>query len=204
MPSLQLDFARFQSEHNRMKIYLRAAGITIVAGALITLLFWKWKEATQPAHSDGIISLVDSMEKQGLPGFESKRLDGTAVKLSDFAGKAVIVSFWATWCGPCLEEFPSMIELVEKSRGNVQLIAVSQDSSLEEIRVFLRAFPKSSNPNIHILWDQDHAVGRLYNAERLPESFVANKEHKLVRKIVGSINWATPEAIDFMKDIAEK
>ncbi len=97
-----------------------------------------------------------------------------------------------------------MIELVEKTKGNVQLIAVSQDSSADEIKAFLKAFPRSANPNIHIVWDEDHSVGRLYNADRLPESFVANREHKLVRKIIGSINWASPDAIDFMKSLSDK
>ena len=184
-----------------MKIYIKAAIVTVITGVLIAVLFWKWKEATKPVRSQEKVSSIEAMESQGLPGFELRGLDGSTLKLADFKGKAVIVSFWASWCGPCLEEFPSMLELVEKTNGKVQLIAVSQDSSLEDIKVFLKAFPNSSKPNIHILWDEDHSVGRLYDADRLPESFVANKEHKLVRKISGSINWATPEAIAFMNSL---
>lgn len=194
----------FVSEYRYMKIYMKAAIITLVSGILVLSLFWYWQESTRPVQSEAQVSSLDAMESDGLPAFEAKRLDGALVKLSDFANKAVIVSFWASWCGPCLEEFPSMIELIEKTKGTVQLIAISQDSSSDEIKAFLKAFPGSSNPNIHILWDEDHSVGRLYNADRLPESFVADKQHKLVRKIVGSINWSTPEAIEYMKSISEK
>jgi hypothetical protein len=86
----------------------------------------------------------------------------------------------------------------------VQLIAVSQDSSREDIEAFLKSFPKSKHPQIHIVWDEKHTVGQVYDAERLPESFVTDKNLKLVRKIVGSINWSTHEALAFMQELADK
>jgi hypothetical protein len=97
-----------------------------------------------------------------------------------------------------------MIKLVEEMKGDVVLLAISEDSDKSEIEVFLNAFPKSKNPNIHVLWDEDHKVGQVYNADRLPESFVAGKDLKLARKIVGSIDWATPEAIEYMQGLVRK
>lgn len=186
-----------------MKLYLKALIITLVVAVGLAGLFWMWRQNTiggEPVR----ITQIDEMETQGLPNFEVKNLEGKPVQLSDFKGQVVIVSFWASWCGPCLEEFPSMIELVEKMNGQVKLLAISQDSSKEEIEAFLKSFPKSKNPNIHILWDEDHKVGQQFNADRLPESFVAGKDHRLVRKIVGSINWATPQAITFMQELVTK
>lgn len=186
-----------------MKLYIKAFVITFVVGVILTLLFWQWSKSTLPTATHSI-NLMDRMENEGLPDFELKDLNGKTVRLSEFKGQVVIVSFWASWCGPCLEEFPSMIELVEKMKGKVQLLAVSQDSAKEEIDAFLRAFPRSKNPNISILWDQEMTVGRQYNVERLPESYIAGKDHKLVRKIVGSIQWATPEAIEYMQSLVQK
>jgi cytochrome c biogenesis protein CcmG, thiol:disulfide interchange protein DsbE len=186
-----------------MKLYLKAFGVTLVVGIIFVLLFWQWSRSTLPTATHSI-NLMDQMENEGLPEFEIKDLDGKPVHLGDFKGRPVIVSFWASWCGPCLDEFPSMIELIEKMDGKVQLVAISQDSNRTELEAFLKAFPKSKHPNISILWDQEMAVGRQYNVDRLPESYVTGKDHKLVRKIVGSINWSTPEAVEFMQGLVDK
>ncbi len=186
-----------------MKLYLKASVVTILVGLVLAGLFWMWSRATLPAGVERV-TRMDEMEATGLPDFELKDMDGKSVKLSDFKGHVVILSFWASWCAPCLEEFPSMIELVEKMDGKVHLVAVSQDSAREDIDAFLKSFPKSKHPQIHILWDEKHSIGQQYDAERLPESFVADKNLKLVRKIVGSINWSTPDALSFMKELSEK
>jgi thiol-disulfide isomerase/thioredoxin len=186
-----------------MKLYLKALVVTFIAAAALGGLFLLWQSNTT-GKTPVRVAQIDEMENVGLPDFELKTLEDKAVKLSDFKGSVVIVSFWATWCAPCLEEFPSMIELVEKMDGKVKLLAVSEDSSKEEIEVFLKAFPRYKNPNILILWDEDRSVAQMYNAERLPESFVAGKDHRLVRKIVGSIDWASQDAITFMQELAKK
>lgn len=185
-----------------MKLYLKASLITLLVAAVLAMLFWKWSQSTLPQGVQ-TVTRMDEMETNGLPDFKLQALDGKEVRLFDFKGRVVIVSFWASWCAPCLDEFPSMIDLVEKMKGQVKLIAVSQDSAREDIEAFLKSFPKSKHPDIYILWDEKHQVGQQYDAERLPESFVANKELKLVRKIVGSINWSTPEALTFMQDLAK-
>jgi thiol-disulfide isomerase/thioredoxin len=187
-----------------MKLYLKAFAITLVVALGLSGMFWKWRQKSLDEAPERIVQ-IDEMESVGVPDFEVHDLEGKAFHLSDFKGQVVIVSFWASWCGPCVEEFPSMIELVEKMKGKVKLLAVSQDSSREEIEAFLKSFPKSkSQPDIHILWDEDHKVGKQFNADRLPESFVVGKDQKLVRKIVGSINWATEDAIRFMQELVNK
>lgn len=184
-----------------MKLYLKAAIVTVIVGFAIAVLFLKWKESTMSSTGADKLNAIDQMEVEGLPSFEGKTLDGKTIQLADFNGKIVIVSFWASWCSPCLEEFPSLIELIEKMNGDIQLFAISQDSAKEEIDVFLKSFPRSKNPNIHVLWDEDRSIGKKFQVDRLPESFVGNRSHKLVRKIVGTIDWATPDAIEFMKEI---
>ncbi len=191
-------------QHRVMKkLYLKATLITAVVAIILAALFWTWSKNTLPQGVEKV-TRMDEMETAGLPDFELPNMDGKPVKLSNFKGQVVIVSFWASWCAPCLDEFPSMIELVEKLKGQVKLVAVLQDSSREEIDAFLKSFPKSKHPDITILWDEKHTVGQKYDAERLPESFVAGKDLKLVRKIVGSINWSTPDAIQFMEDLTKK
>ncbi|MGZ5280537.1 MAG: TlpA family protein disulfide reductase, partial [Pseudobdellovibrionaceae bacterium] len=130
-----------------MKLYVKASIITLLVALVLTGLFWVWSQSTLPQGVQRV-TRMDEMETAGLPDFQLPDLDGNVVKLSDFKGKVVIVSFWASWCAPCLEEFPSMIDLVEKMKGKVHLIAGSQDSAKEEIQAFLKSFPKSKHPQI--------------------------------------------------------
>lgn len=199
----RLDLLCEAKKHGPMKLYLKAFLVTLSVGIILAGLFWYWNQRTVGRVPPKIVQL-GQMESEGLPNFELKNLEGGTYQLKDFAGKVVIVSFWASWCGPCLEEFPSMIKLVEEMKGEVVLLAISQDSSQDEIEAFLKAFPQSKNPNIHVLWDTDHRVAHTYNADRLPESFIAGKDLKLARKIVGSIDWATPDAIAYMRELADK
>ena len=184
-----------------MKLYIKALAVTFVVGLVFVALFYKWYQATHTTIGAQRMRTIEQMEADGLPHFDGLTLAGNKLSLTEFKDKVVVLSFWATWCGPCLEEFPSMIELSEKMKGKVQIIAVSQDSSREDIDVFLKTFPKANNPNFHIIWDESRDIGRLYDADRLPESFVAKPGLKLARKIVGSINWATPEALEYMDSL---
>ena len=186
-----------------MKLYFKALLATLTAAVVLTSLFMFWKAKTRVPSEDHLTQ-IDQMETKGLPEFELKTLEGQSLKLSQFKGKIILVNFWASWCGPCLEEVPSLIELVEAMNGQVELLAVSQDSSRPEVEAFLKAFPGIKNPHIHVLLDLDHSVGRVYEADRLPETFVTNTESKLVRKIAGSMNWSSPDAIAFMKELLEK
>jgi len=185
-------------------VYLKASLVTLVMAIVLFLGFRAWREQSQTSVATDSVTRLDKMETEGVPAFELNDMNGQLVNLDQFKGKAVILSFWASWCGPCLEEFPSMIQLVKEMKGEVQLVAVSQDSSREDIEAFLKSFPESKDSSIHILWDEGHKVGELYGTDRLPESYVLGKDMKLVRKIVGSINWSSPDAVDFMKDLVKK
>ncbi len=187
-----------------MKLYLKATLVTIFLALIFTVLFFKWKKVSVPESKAEIAEQIEILENQGMPDFKSVDIDGKEFRFSDLKGQAVVLNFWASWCGPCLEEFPSMIKMVEELDGRVQLIAVSEDSSVEDVQAFLKAFPKSRNQNIKIILDLNHEIGRLYRAERLPESYIVNGDQKLIRKVVGSTNWASPEAINFLNIAIKK
>ncbi|MFN7728447.1 MAG: redoxin domain-containing protein [Bdellovibrio sp.] len=185
-----------------MKIYVQAFVITILVGALFVFGFQKWREASSPKAAEARIMSIEQMEKDGIPNFSYTTLQGEKGELRDLRGKTIILNFWASWCGPCVEEFPSMISLVEALKGEAVLVAVSGDSSRTDIDQFLKQLKGWDQRDVKIVWDEDRSLSNLYDVDRLPESYIANANHNLVKKIIGSINWHTPESVEYMKSIS--
>lgn len=146
-------------------------------------------------------STLEEMEKNGVPNFSAKTLEGQEFDLESYKGKVVILNFWASWCGPCIEEVPSLIKLVKEFKGQVQLIAVSGDSKREDIDVFMKSFPEMKGENIHIVFDEDRSLMKRFQVARLPESLVLNPEQKLAKKIVGSIEWYNEDSVAYVESL---
>ncbi|MGZ3747717.1 MAG: TlpA family protein disulfide reductase [Pseudobdellovibrionaceae bacterium] len=179
--------------------------LLIVGGiiAFILLGFGFYYHRTQEAvnyMTDSIKGPVQINEK--LSDFEVKNLQGVFLKLSQFKGKVIIINFWASWCGPCVEEVPSLIKLMKAFPDKLELIAISGDSTEEEIYSFLKSFPEMNIlPNIHVVWDKDKHLSQQYQIYRLPESLLLNKDLKLVKKVSGAIDWHTGDAIAYIQQL---
>lgn len=187
-----------------MKKWIVPSLITLVFASLFYLGFARWKKSAEPTEAMNSLSSIEKMESEGLPDFKFETLNGEKYSLNSFKGKIVLVNFWASWCGPCVEEFPSMIRLVEAMKGRLVLLAISNDSSAEDAEVFLRQLKNWKQENIKVIWDKDRQLSAKFDVSRLPESFLANAELKLVKKIVGSINWHTDDSIAYMHRLDSK
>lgn len=178
---------------------------TVVGVSLLLLVSYEvWKlSRTEKAANVSIVSTKD-METNGVPNIEALDIFGNKIVSKDFRGKIVIVNFWASWCAPCIQEVPSMIKIVNEFKGDIQLIAISGDSQREDIDAFLKSFPEFKSKNIHIIWDQDSRIMKQFDVTRLPESFIAGKDQKLVKKISGSIEWYNDDSKAYMKDLLSK
>ncbi len=117
------------------------------------------------------------------PDFTLEALDGKSTRLSDFRGKAVLLNFWATWCGPCKIEMPWFVEL-QKEYGSqgLQIVGVAMDDSPKED---IAQFAKEMGVNYPILLGKE-AVGDEYGGvPALPESFFISRDGKILDKFIG-------------------
>ena len=137
-----------------------------------------------------------------VPNFTFPDINGKEVSLSDHRGKVVLVNVWATWCPPCRQEMPSMQSLYEKFKGeSFEILAVSIDS---DGRAAVAPFMGKMNLTFPALLDPGETIRPLYGITGVPESFIIDKQGILVEKIIGPINWATPEVFFFFKDLIQK
>lgn len=117
------------------------------------------------------------------PNFTLQTLDGKDISLADFRGKAVLVNFWATWCGPCKIETPWLVELQNQygSQG-LQVVGVAMDDSGKDE---IAKFAKDMGVNYPVLMGKE-AVGDAYGGvPALPESFFVGRDGKIVDRIIG-------------------
>ena len=117
------------------------------------------------------------------------------VTLSQFKGQVVVLNFWATWCPPCIEEMPSLVQMQErlKSRG-VTVLAVSVDVDENSYRRFLR----DHNVNLLSVRDADQKSNELYGTFKFPETYVIDRKGIVRRKFIGAVDWTEPEVMDFL------
>ena len=122
------------------------------------------------------------------PHLELKDDSGKIVKLGDFAGNAVIVHFWASWCWPCVTEMPELVEFVQSYQGKpLRMIAVSVDDGWDNAHKLL---PKGTLPsNLISLLDPTGKMPEAWGTFQLPESYLLDSNLQIVTKLVGGQEW---------------
>jgi peroxiredoxin len=125
------------------------------------------------------------------PGFELPALSGGSEALSGYRGRVLFVNFWATWCTPCREEAPALQILYERLRdAGFSVLAISIDDAGARDKV--EAFARTLELDFPILLDPDQAVYHAYQAYGVPETFVVDRQGRVVERFVGPKAWADP------------
>jgi thiol-disulfide isomerase/thioredoxin len=146
---------------------------------------------------------LDQLENVGAPDFELPDFEGRKHRLSEFKGKVVILNFWATWCAPCVTEFPSMVRMVARLKGKVQLVTVSADERKEDVLAFIKTF-KGMGPHIVHLWDPSTQIAKSFGTQKLPETYILKPDLKLAKKVVSSVQWDKSEVLRYLEDLSAK
>lgn len=124
------------------------------------------------------------------PDFTLKDLQGNAVTLSQYRGKVVFLNFWASWCPPCREEMPSMERLHEVYAGrDFVMLAVNVEQDVKDVRAFLEKHPHK----FPILLDAAGLAQGLYGVYRFPETFLIDKNGRIVEHYLGARDWSSVE-----------
>jgi cytochrome c biogenesis protein CcmG, thiol:disulfide interchange protein DsbE len=118
------------------------------------------------------------------------------VSLEQFRGKPVLLNFWATWCAPCLEEMPSLLQLHKELGDKIAILAVSEDADDAAYRQFIR------DHGIDLLTVRETShENEVYGTFKYPETYVIDRNGKIVRKFIGAADWTSADIVDYLKKL---
>ena len=169
-----------------------------LAGLLALPIYYYWNFLTKGSQAPEATLILNKMEAEGVPDFSIKDLKGDAYRLSDLKGKIIVLNFWASWCAPCVKEFPSLKRLSDHFKGQVVVVAVSHDNSRDDLDSFMQSFGGQTT-SFSVYWDQDRSIGKLYGVRVLPETFIIGRDLKLIRKVSGDEEWDHPMTLEFFE-----
>jgi peroxiredoxin len=131
------------------------------------------------------------------PDFTVQDSDRT-VALNQFRGQVVVLNFWATWCPPCVEEMPSLVQMQRRMKAKgVTVVAVSIDVDENAYRQFL----KQHGVDLLTVRDPAQKTPALYGTHGWPETFIIDRKGVMRRKFIGAVDWTEPEITDFLSKL---
>ena len=194
------------------------AGPVVVAGVLALLVLgaagWKaWQVLVEePRRAEAAIqafAITPAAKLAPAPPILGYTPEGKPFTLADARGQVVFVNFWATWCPPCREEMPSMLqlgrELASRHPGKFRMVAVSVDDGWPEVRQF---FAGRLPQGIDVVLDPDQLVTREYfcaarggcpDSFKFPETYLVDASGKLVSFVIGPRDWSDPAALRYLE-----
>ena len=148
----------------------RWAVIAVLACALVAV-FWPADDGPRPAPPG---MLVDD--------------GGRPVTLASRKSTVTLIHFWSTWCPPCLDEVPSILQLEKELRAehHFSLVMIAVDDDTEKVRTFL------ADKINRTFFDHDWKVTKSYGTDKLPETYLVVRD-EIVHKFVGAKNWQDPD-----------
>ena len=143
----------------RMPILVVGLWVGVAIG--IVLLFFVF-------DADALFSGGDKVQTarrgEPAPGFVLENIEGNQIRLSDYQGRAVVVNFWATWCGPCVREIPMFQEYQDRYESDMVVLGINQQESPDDVQKFVGELGLT----YEMLLDRDAQVSSLYGVIGLP------------------------------------
>lgn len=131
------------------------------------------------------------------PEFTLKLLDGTQFRLSEHKNQVIVLDFWATWCGPCIQAMPQVESVVKEfEQRGVKLIAVNMQEDSEAIRSVLERM--DIKPTVAL--DIDGATAEKYAVTAIPQTVVVDKQGKVAALFVGG----GPQLVEQLREVLQR
>lgn len=170
----------------RVKLAILAATAVAIVG--VVGMSWGF-------YDDGdLVAAIEELDGQWVdrqaPNFELTDRQGNVHQLSDYRGQVVFLNFWASFCAPCRQEMPSMESLVRQYQDQgMVMVAISHDEGWEDIDRFMASFLPGERSAMTVLLDSEEATAHRYGTEFLPETYIIDRDGRIVARFVGDYDW---------------
>jgi cytochrome c biogenesis protein CcmG, thiol:disulfide interchange protein DsbE len=165
---------------------IKATVLIVILGG--TLYFALRQRQARP------LAVGDRAPNFSVPAFPSGSLD-----LKSYQGQIVVLNLWATWCPPCVEETPSLVQFAEKMRDHgVVVLSISVDEDQKALQDFIQknqiGYPVGRDP--------DRSLSARYGTFQFPETYILDRQGKVADKVIGAIDWDDPRIQKFVQELA--
>lgn len=147
---------------------------------LIILLVFNWSFGQNEEYTNSSLVQINEVA----PEFSIKTSEGKIINFSDYKGKVVLINFFATWCGPCMQEMPFIEKDIWnklKNNKNFTILSIGRDHSQEEINAFIQK-KKFTFP---IYADKGKAIYNLFATKYIPRNYLIDQNGKIVYTSTG-------------------
>jgi thiol-disulfide isomerase/thioredoxin len=177
----------------------------------ITSVIWALTVVLAAAVSVAAADVPKKVGPQGFLLWEKPRAvpelsfatgDGRSLTLADFHGKVVLLNIWATWCGPCREEMPTLDALqAELGSSAFEVLALSIDrAGIGAVKEF---YQEIGIRHLNQYIDQTATAAPKLSVVGIPTTLLLDRQGRELGRLVGSIEWDSPEMVTFIREMIE-
>lgn len=179
------------------------AGLVVILGGVT---YWMQTKPPQSKPVEDIKTVPVSTASEmndALAKFTVTDLEGNTYSSTDFEGKPLVINLWASWCMPCVAEFPKLLSIARAYEHDMTLLLLSSDMDIDAINKFVAKLSLEDQAvleqnNVIMVWDDMQAVtAKIFGVSRLPETFIVSKKGRIVSRLIGA-NWEDEEITDHL------
>jgi thiol-disulfide isomerase/thioredoxin len=172
------------------RVLLGALGCAVILQAALYFAYRRTEKARQPRIESREVEVLRNASR--MPAVELERRDGSIDSLTATIGRPTILHFWATWCPPCREELPALLDLARRldRSGEMRVVAIATDPDWSAVDSFL-----ADGVTLHVRRDPGQRAVRALGVTTLPDTYVIDAEGRVRLRLAGARNWSDPTLI---------
>lgn len=169
----------------------------------VALLAWGSVCATDSLSFKESFKLERHAKPARIPELQLVDANGKSLRVSELLGKPIVLNIWATWCGPCVRELPSLDELQRILQADGILVAVVSEDRAPQ-KVVPEFLQKLKIRSLSSYYDPDGGAVRLLRTPVLPTTLIIDSEGQEVARVVGALEWSDKENVESIRRLVRK
>lgn len=129
--------------------------------------------------------------------------DGRVIELGDYPGQVLLLNFWATWCGPCVEEIDSLTRLAARFENRAfRVVTANLSEDTDQVNAFLDEL--GVRRNFDVLFDRDGSTAKAWRIYAVPSTYLLDRRHQVRMGYRGALNWDRPDVVEAVQALLDE